>query len=82
VWLGAPVDKMIIWGGETPPLLATGALYSPGGTWDVEMPTAPMARARHTAVAADTRMILWGGSTPAGLTNTGAIFDAAPPASP
>jgi hypothetical protein len=84
VWIGDPVARMIIWGGESPPVsLATGAMYDPGsGSWDAELPTAPSPRSWHTAVVAGTRMIVWGGNAPGGYTNTGAIFDTAAATTP
>lgn len=78
VWL-ASSNEMIIWGG-----IAGGTRLDSGYRlnnldWSGPLPTAPEARAHHTAVAYDSKMIIWGGDTAAGNTNTGAIFDAAAP---
>ncbi|MFO0760406.1 MAG: kelch repeat-containing protein [Byssovorax sp.] len=81
VWLG---NQMIVWGGESDPS-APHKLYDngygatvPAGMW-TPLPVVPLAgRTRHTAVVAEAekQMILWGGQTDAGVTKTGAVYQA------
>jgi len=80
VWI-AKTSEMLIWGG-TGPGGRLGAGYRLNETslnWSTPLPTAPDARAHHTAVVFDNKMLIWGGDTNAGNTNTGAIFDATAP---
>lgn len=78
VWIGSPVSRMVMWGGQdNAGYLGTGGLYDPvTNIWTKAMPTAPLPRAKHTAVVADTRMIIWGGDVFGARTNTGGVFDA------
>lgn len=72
-------SEMIIWGGENKAggFLNSGHRIGPSATAWTLLPTALSARARHTAIAAGTKMIIWGGDAGGEPTNTGAIFDAA-----
>lgn len=80
LWFGAPVERMIVWGGVGPGgPLATGRAFNPTTVqWNAKaLPDAPKARSRHIAVAAPgSKMIIWGGKGANGaFLNDGAILD-------
>jgi hypothetical protein len=80
VWVGDPVKRMVVWGGDGP-----GGKRADGGVFDPvpstlawvsgAMPTGPDARTLHCGAAVGARMIVWGGDSVVGVTNTGGVFD-------
>src|SRR5262249_32915899 len=79
VWIKtSATSKMLMWGGAGPSgYLSDGYLLDDTTlNWSEAIPSAPGARAHHTAVVNGSQMIIWGGDTPSGPTNTGAVFDA------
>jgi hypothetical protein len=80
IWTGAPQNRMIVWGGESPAYEATGAVYDPspsgGGSWTaVQVTGAPPGRSFHAAVWTGTQMIVWGGaSSSSGTEATGGRY--------
>ncbi|MCC6556525.1 MAG: hypothetical protein IT372_26500 [Polyangiaceae bacterium] len=79
VWIESNVNRMMVWGGNSPQgALGSGGLYDPvTNTWGKPMPNAPLPRVQHTAVVAGAKVIIWGGNVAGGPTNTGGVFNAA-----
>ncbi len=81
IWAGSPVNKMIIWGGNTNATnnFNTGGIFNPAtNSWEMATSingTTPSARASHSAVWTGTKMIVWGGSNNNTFYNTGAIYN-------
>lgn len=77
-------NRMIVWGGVNgATYLNSGALLEESMLDWSPMPTAPIARAHHSAVIVGgsggtigSKMIIWGGDISGGLTDSGAIYDA------
>jgi hypothetical protein len=77
VWTG---DKMIVWGGSSPPYGETdsGSIYNPvNNTWtNMSTVNAPTARDYHIAIWTGSKMIIWGGEIYGNVkVNTGGIYD-------
>lgn len=91
IWAGAPVNKMIIWGGQDIPLLQnswSNAALSDGGMFDpytntwtsMSQPISAIISPRqlHSAVWTGNEMIIWGGGTGGMLSsNQGYIYNIA-----
>jgi hypothetical protein len=78
LWLDGP-KQMIIFGGDQ-----GGSPFDTAWSLDAtlawtQLPTAPAARTRHTAVAAGSSMIVWGGDGISGRLGDGAMYDASSP---
>lgn len=67
IWVGPPVNRMVLWGGRGAPAspLGDGARYDPiANGWSPMASTgAPSARYFHTATWTGNEMVVWGGTT-------------------
>lgn len=79
IWAGAPINRMIVWGGTHGVVYYNdGRVYNPLTNSWMPMSTigAPSPRYLHTAVWTGTEMIVWGGFPPAsGQTGDGARYN-------
>lgn len=84
IWTGPLLDRMIVWGGNTP----TGVSYNDGGKYSpvtnswtpTSLVGAPSPRAFHSVIwtgPPQNKMIVWGGATfyGSGTLNDGGVYD-------